>query len=172
MSRIYEIEQEIELALEKYYNCFNEDWELTATDKEFDIAEKELTELQNKKSEFLEWILKKRANLKSDINWIECEIKRLSAMKDRIQRRINQSESFIEIIVKPNYDWKTTNYWLFSVWFRKSKQTIIEDESLLDAYKKEELFVSYDKTAIKKDLEAGKEVKWARIEEILNLQIK
>ena len=170
--KIYEIEQEIELALEKYYNCFNEDWELIATDEEFDIAEKELTEFQNKKSEFLEWILKSRANRLSDIAWIDNEIKRLSEIKQRIQRKINQSESFIEKIVKPNYQWKTINYWLFSVWFRKSKQTIIEDESLLKKYKKIKVILSYDKTAIKKDLEAWKEVKGARIQEVDNLQIK
>ena len=171
--KLYEIEASIQEALDKYYNCFDEDWVLIATDEEFEIAEKELIELQNKKEEFLEWILKSRANRLSDIAWIDNEIKRLSEMKQKIQRKVNQSENFIEMIVKQNYTWKTINYWLFSVWFRKSKATIIEDEELIwDEYKKEKVSITVDKTAIKKDLEAWKEIKWARIEERSNLFIK
>jgi len=56
--------------------------------------------------------------------------------------------------------------------FRKSTQTIIKDESLLDEYKKEKITYTIDKTAIKKDIEAGKEVQWAYLEIINNLQIK
>lgn len=171
--KLYEIEQEIELALEKYYECFNEDWELITTDEEFNLAKKELTEFQNKKSEFMDWILKSRANRLSDIAWINEEIKRLSEMRDRIQRKVNQSENFIEMIVKPNYQWKTINYWLFSVWFRKSTQTIIDNEEIIPTeFKKEKMTICIDKAEIKKSIQKWKEVPGARLQDNLNLNIK
>lgn len=173
MTNIYQLEQDIELALDKYLYCFNEDWELVVNENNFKIIEKELEELQNKKSDFLEYLCKSRANNLASITWIDTEIKRLTEMKQGIEKKINKTEWFIEKIVKPLYNGKTINYGLFQVWFRKSKATIIEDESLIwDEYKKEKVSITIDKTAIKKDLEAWKNIKWARIEERENLNIK
>ena len=66
--KLYEIEQEIEITLNKYLLCFDDEtWELIIPEEDFREIEKELTELQNKRSEFLEWLLKSRANNLSDI---------------------------------------------------------------------------------------------------------
>jgi uncharacterized membrane protein YheB (UPF0754 family) len=67
MTKIYEIEKEIEETLEKYYECFDENGELTCEQSIFDEINKNLTELQNQKSDFIQWILKSRSNTLSDI---------------------------------------------------------------------------------------------------------
>ena len=173
--KIYEIEQEIEDTLNRYLLCFDETWELVIPEEDFREIEKELEELQNKKSDYLEWLLKSRANNLSNISWIEAEIKRLSEMKSRFEKKVNKTELFIEKLVKPNYQWKAINYGLFSVWFKPSKKTIIENKDLIpEKYKekviKEEIKIPLD--AIKKDIEAGIKVPWAIIQECMNLQIK
>lgn len=172
MTNIYIIDLEIETLLEHYYSCFDETWELVIPEEDFREIEKELEALQNKKSELLEWLLKSRANNLSNITWIEAEIKRLSEMKARFEKKVNKTELFIEKLVKPNYQWKTINYGLFSVGFRKSKAVLLSEDFEDTRYRVEKISYSYDKTAIKKDLEAGKEIKGAMIEERQNLFIK
>lgn len=172
--KIYELNLEIEKLLDKYYNCFDSDtWELIVTQEENDKIQNELLELQNQKTDFIDWILKNRANMLADLNKIQEEIKRLETLFNKISKKIEKSNKFIEFLIKPIYFWKTIILWLFSVWFRKSSQIIIKDENLIDfKYKKEKISISIDKISIKKDLEAWIEVEGAFIQENLNLQIK
>jgi len=170
---IYEIQIEIETALENYLECFNEDWELIVSEEEYAKIESELQELQNKKSDYMEWLMKTRANRLASIQGIDSEIERLVKMKESIQKKVDKTDRFIDKLVSKDYNGKTINYWLFSVGYRKSKATVIDNEELIPTeYKKEKVSVSIDKTLIKKDIEAGKFIEWARIEERMNLFIK
>lgn len=171
--KLYELDGQIELALNTYYSMFDDDWVLNASEEEFLQVQKQLEELQNKRSDFIEWLLKNRANNISNINWIDEEIKRLSEMKVRIQKKVDSAENFIEKIAKQNYTWKAINYGNWQVWFRKSTSTIIDnEEDIPQEYKKEKISISIDKTEIKKAIQEWKEIKWARLQENLNLTIK
>lgn len=172
--KIYELNLEIEKLLDKYYSCFDQDtWELIVTQEDNDKIQNELLELQNQKTDFIDWILKNRANTMADLKQIQEEIKRLETLSNIISKKIEKSNKFIEFLIKPLYKGKTIIVWLFSVWFRKSSQIIIKDENLIDfKYKKEKISISIDKISIKKDLEAWIEVEGAYIQDNLNLQIK
>jgi len=172
MWNIYNLPKEIEEALDKYYLCFDEDWCLIATDEELEIANKEIQELQNKREELIDWFLKDRQNKKAENEWLALEIQRLQARQKRNNDKISFIEKFIDWSFKDTYK-KPINYWSFTISYRNSKQTIIEDENLIDnKYKKEVTKTSIIKADIKKAIEAGEKVTGAKIVENLNLTIK
>lgn len=168
--KLYELNIEIETLLEQYYNCFDEDGVQAVTDEELEAIQKKLEEHQNKKDELKEWVLNKRANDLADINWIEAEIKRLSEMKIKRQNKVKQWEKFIKYLFW-NIE-KSIYFWNFTIWYRKSKSVDLSDDFNDIKYMKEKIVVTPDKTAIKKDLEAWKEIKGASIKENLNFYIK
>ena len=174
MSNIYELPQEIEKALSNYYGCFDEETgELVVEEEVFKKVEAELFELQNQKQELLEWYLKDRANRQADNAGLQNEIARLQARIDRNNKKIQRVEKIVDYNFKENYNWKPTHYGSFTVSYRKSKATIIENEDLIPVeFIKEKITHSVDKTAIKKIIETGAVVPWAKIEERLNLSIK
>lgn len=168
---IYEINQDIEILLEKYYNCFDsETGEQIVEDNIVEAIQKELQENQNKLEEFKEWILKKRANDLADINWIDSEIKRLSEMKAKRQNKVKQWENFIKYIFweleKPIY------FANFQLGYRKSKSVELSEDFNEKEYIKEKISYAPDKTLIKKDLESWKKIKGASIKENKNFYIK
>lgn len=176
MTNIYEIWKEIEEALEKYYECFDEDW-ILIEDSNFEEINKELIELQNKKSDFMEWILKKRVNITSSIPWIKSEIERLQKIVSWYEKDIDKTDSFIESLVKPIYDWKPLVYGNFKISFRKSESIVVDDENLIDTkFKKyiEPVEATYkvDKNLLKQFLKDWVEIEWIHIESKQNLQIK
>ena len=147
--------------------------ELEETIAEFKKAEARLFELQNQKQELLEWYLKDRANRLADNAWLQAEINRLQARIEWNNNRIKRVEKIVDYNFKDDYKWKPIHYWSFTVWYRKSKATIIDDQDLLPKeFIKEKTTYSPDKTAIKKILETWAKVEWAHIEERLNLNIK
>ena len=87
MSNIYELPKEIEEALNKYYECFDEDWCLIVSPEEFEEINKWLQELQNKKEELINWFLSDRVNKQAENAGLDMEIKRL---QDRIKRNNNK----------------------------------------------------------------------------------
>jgi hypothetical protein len=143
----------------------NEDWILT--DSALALLDK--TELEIKeKSQNIIYILN---DFDSKTNLLEKEIERLTKLKTSISKNEDKLKDYLKNtmldmwISEIETDFNKIN-------FRKSTQTIIEDDSLLNEYKKEKITYTIDKTAIKKDIEAGKEVKWAYLEIKNNLQIK
>lgn len=174
--KIYELNKETEKTLEKYFECFDtETGELLVEENILEIIQKELFELQNQQWEFIEWILKKRANILSDLTWLEQEIKRLSEMKSNLNKKIERSDKFIDFIVKPNYQWKTLNYSNWQVWYKKSSWVIIEDETLIpEEYKTKEIkeIIKIPLKGIWDAIKNWIDVPWAFIEERQNLFIK
>ncbi len=171
---LYKLEIEIEEVLEKYYNCFDEDWIQIVTDEEFQTINSELLDLQNRKSDFIEWLLKKRVNINSDILWLDSEIKRLQDMKKSLLSQSEKTENFIENIVSKTYEWKPIIYWSFKVSFRKSEQLIVDNQDLVPNELKKHIPESYiiDKTELKKLIKNWELIEWVHIEEKSNLQIR
>jgi hypothetical protein len=173
--KIYELNNEIEQTLSKYFNAFDEDWVQIIEDENLKIIQNELFELQNQKWEFIEWVLKKRANLLSDVSWLDLEIKRLSEMKNNINKKIERSDKFINAIIKPIYQWKTLMYSNWQVWYKKSSWVIIQDEMLIpEEYKTKEIkeIIKIPLKWIWDAIKNGIDVPWAYIEERQNLFIK
>ncbi len=175
---IYELNEEIELTLNKYYSCFDDDWVQIVEDLELETIQKQLFELQNKKDELIEWILQNRANSIAKSNSLENEIKRLTELKVIIDKKIEKADNFIDFIIKKDYKDKPMVIWNWQVSYTKSSRTIIDDETKIPKkfkryIPKQIIPASYvvDKNILKKELK-DKKIKWVHIENILTLKIK
>jgi seryl-tRNA synthetase len=112
------------------------------------------------------------ANIQSDADAIETEIKRLKAMKESKERAITRLKdavrdamlfSQIEKIESP----------LFKLSIRKSEAVEVDMvEALPNAYQNVKNVVTADKVAIKEAIKRGENVYGARLIENFNLQIK
>lgn len=173
MTNIYQLPREIEKALDLYYSSWDEDGVQCVTDEELKVREIALFELQNQKTELLEWYLKSRANTLANLPGIEAEIKRLSEIKNKEQKKIERIEKILDYNFSQMFQWKPLAIGNFSVSYRKSEAVTIENEEIIPTeFKKEKVMISVDKIAIKEALKDGREVQWASIETRLNLQIK
>lgn len=173
---IYQLPKEIEKALFKYYSCFDEDTgELIVEEELLKQSEKDLFNLQNKKEELLDWYLRDRANKIAENAWLQKEIDRLSARQKSNKSRINRVEKIVDYNFWEMYNGKAIAFGNFTVNYRKTKATIIDNEELIpEKFVKREMIekVSIPKTDIKKAIESWEEVPWARIQENKNLTIK
>lgn len=176
MTNIYTLPEETEKALFAYYACFDEEtWELIVTEEYLKEKEKELFDLQNKKEELLDWYLKDRANRLADNAWLQNEITRLQNRIEVNNVKITRVEKIVDYNFGEMYNWKAIAFWNFTVNYRKSKSTVIENEEMIpEKFVKREVIeiVSIPKAGIKKAIEAGKEVPGAVIKENKNLTIK
>ena len=110
-------------------------------------------------------------NQELTIEAIDNEIKRLKAMKDGIENRLDKFKIYIKNAMLTNGIEKIdTN--LGSIKFTKSTSTEIYDESLIDKKFIETVITEkISKEKIKKALKAGEEVQGARLVENKNLKI-
>ena len=127
---LHELNENIIQALNKYYECFDDEtWELIVSDEELKTIEKELEEYQNKKDDLKTWALHQRTNINTSINSIDLEIKRLTELKESQTKKLNQNENFLKFLF-----WKLDKAIVFDnykIWYRKSESTIIEDKNLI-----------------------------------------
>lgn len=172
MSTLYDLPMEANEAMRLYLSCFDQETgELTAPEEMAEWFLAELERLQNKKDESIEWILKTRGNAEANVTGIESEIARLKKRLDQECKTVDRMDAlvrrFLPEIDKP----MTISNWTVS--YRSSKQTIIDDDSLVPSqFKKEKTTISIDKTEVKKAIESGEEVPGAHILEVQNLQIR
>lgn len=170
---IYELPKEIETLLDTYYSMFDEDWIQIATDEEVASIQKELEEKQNQIDDLKWWVLKKRSNAVSTVAWINFEIERLTKLKDSQQKQINQSEKFLKHLF-----WdieKPIVFDNYKIGYTKSKSTVIENKDLLPSKFKIIEIKEVEKIPladIKKAIENGEDVPWAKIQENLKFYIK
>ena len=110
-------------------------------------------------------------NQELTIEAIDNEIKRLKAMKDGIENRLDKFKTYIKNAMLTNGIEKIdTN--LGSIKFTKSTSTEIYDESLIDKKFIETVITEkISKEKIKKALKSGEEVQGARLVENKNLKI-
>nr|DAG03328.1 MAG TPA: resistance protein [Siphoviridae sp. ct6rT12] len=110
-------------------------------------------------------------NQEITIEALDNEIKRLKAMKDGIENRLDKFKAYIKnAMITNNIEKIDTN--LGSIKFTKSTSTEIFDESLIDKKFIETVITEkISKEKIKKALKAGEEVQGARLVENKNLKI-
>lgn len=176
MSNIYTLPNEIEETLFKYYWCFDEETgELIVEESVLKEIESNLFDLQNRKDELLTWYLQDRSNRLAHNAGIDAEIERLQKMKKQNDSKIKRVEKIVDYNFKEDFNGKAVLFWNFKVSYRKSKQTIIENEDLIpEKFIKRETIekVTIPKTQIKKAIEAGETVEGAKIQENMILSIK
>ena len=116
-------------------------------------------------------IAKIKFDLKSDIDSIKVEKKRLSDRQKSLENNLKRLEEYLSdaMLATGVEEFKTP---LFTINFRKSTKTVVNMENLDKNYIKQVVTLSADKMKIKKDLKAGIEIKGASLEEHQNLQIK
>jgi len=161
MSTLYKIEQDY---LDIISQVEESEGELTPEMEE--SLKINQSELQQKSIAYLEVIKTKDAFN----GMIDDEIKRLTALKKRNTTLVsNLKDRLLNAVVL--FGHFTIGTVTFGI--RKSKAVFIEKETALDgAYFKKKVVYTADKALIKKDLEAGVEVKGARLVENKNLSIK
>lgn len=166
---IYELNIDIENALEKYYNSQDlETWEII-DEEAFIEASKELEELQNKKDDLKEFILKSRANTLWQISWIDNEIKRLTELKETLNNKVKKSDFNLQRLFG---DIDKVIFWNWKIWYRKSQAVKITDDFNHPDYMKEKIVITADKIKIKEDLNNWKIIDGASIEERKTFFIK
>ncbi len=103
---------------------------------------------------------------------IDAEIKRLQALKKRVDREQDRVKEYLMQACEMTGTESIRGVYA-NISFRKSEQTVIDDESVLPKeFVIEKISYSPDKTKIKNAIKAGKEVQGAHIEVKNNIQIK
>ena len=112
------------------------------------------------------------ANIQSDADAIDAEIKRLKAMKDTKDRSINRmKEALRDAMLVSGIDKIESS--LFKLSLRRSEAVEVDVvEALPNAFQNVKNVVTADKLAIKEAIKRGENVMGARIVENFNLQIK
>lgn len=142
--------------------------EMTDNTNQLAIWNEELTKDLKEKSSNVIAVVR---NQDLTIEALDNEIKRLKAMKDGIENRLDKFKAYIKnAMITNNIEKIDTN--LGSIKFTKSTSTEIFDESLIDKKFIETITTEkISKEKIKKALKAGEEVQGARLVENKNLKI-
>lgn len=160
---IYQIEKEyIEIANRIIDNggAMDEDLE-----KELAINEENLQE----KARNYGYVVK---TINGEIDIIDIEIKRLTALKNARKNTVNRLKETIKNAMNL-YQIDKVETPTLKINFRKSETVLVENIEFLDKdYVNVLVTKTADKTAIKKTIKSGNDVRGAVIQENLNLQIK
>lgn len=164
--KLYEINEQI-------YELLNKEVMDPETGEIFDInGFDQLKELEAKREDKLENTALFIKNLEAEVEAFKAEEKNLSKRRKTKENKLNWVRQFLsEFLASENVDKFETARCRLS--FRKSESVEVDNVDLLpDELKKEEMTVTPDRTAIKKAIKAGIELKGARIVEKQNLQVK
>ena len=142
--------------------------EMTDNTNQLAIWNEELTKDLKEKSSNVIAVVR---NQELTIEALDNEIKRLKAMKDGIENRLDKFKAYIKnAMITNNIEKIDTNLGIIK--FTKSTSTEIFDESLIDKKFIETVITEkISKEKIKKALKAGEEVQGARLVENKNLKI-
>lgn len=164
--RLYEINEQI-------YKLLNQEIVDPETGEIFDInGFDQLKELEAKREDKLENTALFIKNLEAEVEAFKAEEKNLSERRKTKENKLNWVRRFLsDFLISEDVNKFETARCRLS--FRKSESVVVDDVDLLpDELKKKEVTVSPDRTAIKKAIKAGIELKGARIVEKQNLQVK
>lgn len=160
--QLYKISEEYQAALEAY--------QLAETDEEQALALEQVSKLDTDMNVKVEACLSYLKNLEAETDAIANEIKRL---QDRKKVAVNKSEGFREYLkncVEPLGKWSNG---VFTISFRNFKSVKIENEDLIDAcYKKEVWEIVLDKKELEAALRTGAIVTGAILEDRKAMVIK
>lgn len=126
--------------------------------------------LKNKSTSIIGYV--RNSELMSEA--IKNEIDRLTAMKKAVDNRIDKFKEYVkENMQHLEVEKIETEIGTLSIAKNPASVEIYDETLITDEYKKEKVTISIDKTAIKNDLKAGKEVQGARlVEDKTSLRIK
>lgn len=131
--------------------------------------EEELKALQLNKQEKQKNAILYYKNVKAEEDILDAEIKRLNELKTFCR---NKQEKLKEIIAESLGDAPKVDFVTCGAIFKKNPHTVIvEDEEQLKDYTRVEIVTKLDKKAICKAIKEGKEVKGARLERKIRLDI-
>lgn len=167
--KLYELVSEEQKLNELFLTAIDEE---TGEIRDNETLEELETELKNALVNKSEGIIKVIRNQESDLEMITAEIERLTNLKNRIKKEIENFKSYIKFNMK-KMDIKKIETSLGNISLRQSTATEIYDEaSLPKEFLKEKITYTPSKTEIKKAIENGQEVKGARLIVNTSLTIK
>lgn len=167
--KLYELVSEEQKLNELFLTAIDEE---TGEIRDNETLEELETELKNALVNKSEGIIKVIRNQESDLEMITTEIKRLTNLKNRIEKEIENFKTYIKFNMK-KMDIKKIETSLGNISLRQSTATEIYDEaSLPKEFLKEKITYTPSKTEIKKAIESGQEVKGARLVVNTSLTIK
>ena len=167
--KLYELVSEEQKLNELFLTAIDEE---TGEIRDNETLEELETELKNALVNKSEGIIKVIRNQESDLEMITAEIERLTNLKNRIKKEIENFKSYIKFNMK-KMDIKKIETSLGNISLRQSTATEIYDEaSLPKEFLKEKITYTPSKTEIKKAIESGQEVKGARLVVNTSLTIK
>lgn len=167
--KLYELVSEEQKLNELFLAAIDEE---TGEIRDNETLEELETELKNALVNKSEGIIKVIRNQESDLEMITAEIERLTNLKNRIKKEIENFKSYIKFNMK-KMDIKKIETSLGNISLRQSTATEIYDEaSLPKEFLKEKITYTPSKTELKKAIENGQEVKGARLIVNTSLTIK
>lgn len=162
---LYEINKEIETAIEAIFNSVNE--ETGEVDEALVHILEDLNVQRDEKLENYGCYIK---NLTAEAQAIKAEEERLADRRKTIENKVERMKVYVGTILNGE-KWDKSSKVAFS--FRESKKAVIDDESKIPPiYVKVNTTTTPDKTAIKKAILDGCTVPGAHVEINNNLQIK
>ena len=167
--KLYELVSEEQKLNELFLTAIDEE---TGEIRDNETLEELEAELKNALVNKSEGIIKVIRNQESDLEMVTSEIERLTNLKNRIKKEIENFKSYIKFNMK-KMDIKKIETSLGNISLRQSTATEIYDEaSLPKEFLKEKITYTPSKTEIKKAIESGQEVKGARLVVNTSLTIK
>ena len=167
--KLYELVSEEQKLNELFLTAIDEE---TGEIRDNETLEELETELKNALVNKSEGIIKVIRNQESDLEMITAEIERLTNLKNKMKKEIENFKSYIKFNMK-KMDIKKIETSLGNISLRQSTATEIYDEaSLPKEFLKEKITYTPSKTEIKKAIESGQEVKGARLVVNTSLTIK
>lgn len=128
-----------------------------------------ISELKMAREDKLEAIGCYIKNTDAERDAIDAEIKKLQQRKNSLKNKSDGLKWYVARMLNGE-KWECPKV---SFSFRKSEQVIIDDENkLARKWFKKKITFDIDKTAIKEAIKSGKAVRYARIAEFNNLQVK
>ena len=167
--KLYELVSEEQKLNELFLTAIDEE---TGEIRDNETLEELETELKNALVNKSEGIIKVIRNQESDLEMVTAEIERLTNLKNRIKKEMENFKSYIKFNMK-KMDIKKIETSLGTISLRQSTATEIYDEtSLPKEFLKEKITYTPSKAEIKKAIESGQEVKGARLVINTGLTIK
>ena len=161
---LYEINSAIEDAINNLLTSVDEE-----TGEVNPEALQNLSDLQVQKDEKLDNIGAYIKNLLAEADMIKAEEANLKARREAKEKKAERLKDYLSTALNGE---KFESPRVSCTWRKSEVVTIPDLEAIPDEYKKTKTEISADKTAIKKAIKAGQEVKGATLETKNNLQIK
>ena len=167
--KLYELVSEEQKLNELFLTAIDEE---TGEIRDNETLEELETELKNALVNKSEGIIKVIRNQESDLEMVTAEIERLTNLKNKMKKEIENFKDYIKFNMK-KMNLKKVETSLGNISLRQSTATEIYDEaSLPKEFLKEKITYTPSKTEIKKAIESGQEVKGARLVVNTSLTIK